>query len=138
MAHPPASASPTMGAASAVLIDRRMVAFRAPTLVAAMNTVGKSLKIMGSPSGAYAAHMLPDSDAVRFEGHGDVGPVSWKVSGSQLAALMIGYCIAARIPLPTKSSKTVTITSDAVVLDFITMFPNPPHAQVFGRLKPST
>ena len=138
MAQPPPSSSPFAGASTAVLIDRRMVAFRAPTLLAAMNSVGNSLKLLQSPSGAHTVHMLPDSNAVLFEGHSDTGACSWQVSGSELAALMIGYCIAARIPLPTKSSKTVTITSDAVVLDFITMFSKPPQAQVFGRLKPDT
>jgi hypothetical protein len=72
--------------------------------------------------------MQPATNGVQFQGTGEAGPKTWEISGPQLAALLIRYCIAARIPLPTRADKTVTVTPDGVVIDFIVTFAKPPNA----------
>ncbi len=131
------STSTAAAASTAALIDRRMVAFRSATLLAAMNSVGNSLRLQQCTSGAHTVIMQPVSNSVQFQGESESGIRLWELSGPQLAALLIRYCIAARIPLPTRANKTVTVTPDGVVIDFIMTFAKPPNAVLWSEQVPS-
>lgn len=112
----------------AALVDRRMLIFRTRTLCAAIEQVGRGRIALPRPE-VSDAEMLPGDQAVRFVfGRGDLAERR-SVSGAELAALLIGYCLAAKIPIPNKATKTVSVTTSGVLLDFVMTFAQPPVAQ---------
>ncbi len=111
---------------NAAIIDRRVVAFRKAALLSAMDAVGHAL---GVAAGAEVVdvELVPAEQAVVFVfGRGEQA-TKRRLTGPQLAALLIGYSTGARIPLPSKAVKTVTVLMSGVVLDFVVTFAQAPR-----------
>ncbi|MBY0336346.1 MAG: hypothetical protein K2X11_07020 [Acetobacteraceae bacterium] len=105
--------------------DHRTVAFRAAALVAAMSGFGRSR--FGVPAAPlHSAEPLPDRQAVRFRFGPDGTAGEVVLAGDSLAALIIGYCSGARIPLPRRAAKHMAITSDGVRFDFSMTYADAP------------
>jgi hypothetical protein len=51
------------------------------------------------------------------------------VAGEHLGALLVSYCIKARIPLPRHSDKCVRVQASAIVVVCITHYNDPPQMQ---------
>lgn len=109
------------------LTDTRLIDFGPASIRVAAETVG--VAVLGLPlwSPVGAVQMQPADDAVRLEyGCGD--NVNWQiVAGGELAALLISYCIAAKVPLPNKAVKKLHVTDRIVSLEFVIISEVPPR-----------
>ncbi len=111
----------------AALMDRRILAFRPPCLVAAMEGVGRAWLSLPEAS-ILQAEPVPAEQLVQFHFSGLKGVESCSLGGQELGAMLIAYCIGARVPLPARAaSKTVSVTHWGVVLDFVIAFTAPPR-----------
>lgn len=111
---------------NAALIDRRVIAFRVPSLIAAMEQVGPSLGLITGQAVTDAA-TLPAEQAVLFQlGHGPAAERR-RVGGAELAALLIAYCLGAKIPLPSRATKSISVTGNGVLLDLVVSLASPPR-----------
>lgn len=112
----------------AVLVDRRVLAFRPGCLAAVMESVGRLRH--GLPRAAITlVEPLPAEQAVRFHfGKGEAAK-SRDFSAQDLGVLLIAYCIGAHVPLPAKAAKAVSVTYSGVILDFVIAFAAPPAWQ---------
>jgi hypothetical protein len=110
----------------AVLVDRRVLAFRPASLIAAVEGPGRARLDLPKPA-IQRAELIPAEQIVRFH-FGEPPDVQCRSFGCQeLGALLIAYCIGVRVPLPARAAKAVTITSWGVVLDFVLSFLEPPR-----------
>jgi hypothetical protein len=123
---------PTAGGTSAVpdplaaLIDRRVLAFRPPALIAAMECVGKQLGLRDEEDIVSVAFQ-PKLTAISFSLLDGAATREKVVGGSDLAGLLIAYCVSTSVPLPSRASKTVTVLEHGVMLDMIVSYRKPPH-----------
>lgn len=101
--------------------DERVVEFRPEALVVAMHGFGRGR--FGAPfADVHSATPMPDENAVRFRFGPDGTHGEIVLDGARLAALVIGYCSGARIPLPRGASKYMLVTERGVRFDFATSY----------------
>ena len=128
----PAGDAPPHGTAkrradpAAVCVDRRIIAFGPAMIHAAVEACARERMDL-PPHGLAEAVPLPAEQAVRLRFGGGSEAVDRVVDAGEMAALLIAFCIGARIPLPRRASKTVTVTSAGVVLDFLVTLGSPPR-----------
>jgi hypothetical protein len=105
--------------ADAVLLERRVIAFRPPALIAAMEQGGG---LIGPPleGRVVEAETLPARNGVRFVIRRDTMQTERVVAGSQLVALLIIWCGAVGIPLPAKAVKRLALEPSGALLHFTT------------------
>jgi hypothetical protein len=104
--------------AQAFLTDRRILNFGPDALSAAMSAVGRLR--YGFPSvGAIDVDIHPEQQAVRFKFSAGNKKIDNLLNSSELAGLLIAYCIGARIPIPKRSAKTIVVNSGCVTFEFI-------------------
>ena len=103
-----------------MMLDAREIHFEADDLLAVLAASPKAAQGLGLPSPAPRAVVCaPDGGAVRF-----VWPSgatrSAALDAGRLGALLVGFCLRARIPMPRRSDKTLRVEADMVVLSFRT------------------
>ena len=109
------------------IIDRREIEFDAKSVVRAIAVSSKAAQGFGLPGMAPAG--------VRF--HPKEGKIDVLYGSSQalravsipaeaLGALLVSYCIRARIPMPRKSDKGVRVESNSIILAFRTTYDEAP------------
>jgi hypothetical protein len=105
------------------IVDRRELEFDSRALVSILGT---------SPDRAQAIGLPPQKPTgVEFDPRGGRVVFSYdertvQVSAGHLGALLVSYCIRARIPLPRLPAKEISITASAVVIVFQTLFLDAP------------
>ena len=112
------------------LTDTRLIEFGPAAVRAAAESVGVTL--LGLPAGrrVRAVGFDPPGNAVRlgYEPAAGSGPEAERLlPASGLAALLIAYCIAVRIPIARDADKKLTVTPSGVSLRFVTRRANPPR-----------
>ncbi len=107
------------------LVDTRTIEFGHKTIIAALEGVG--VKLLNLPAGMPITHLVFDVKAGAFNAVYRDGAMQ-SVDGNRLAAIMIAYCIAARLPIPRAANKSVKITEHGLILRFITTLQSPPAA----------
>jgi hypothetical protein len=111
------------------VIDKREIEFDAEALLAAVVTSQRAAESFGLPG-------FPPT-GVRF--HPRVGTVDFlygtsgalravNLKAEMVGALLIAYCIRARIPMPKKAEKGVHVQAQSVTLAFKTEFARLPIA----------
>lgn len=101
---------------SAIFIDRRVIAFRAPALCALLTSVwqdngsGMHVRAIRFSTAQQMLHVEVDQAGKRLER---------LVLSSELLPMIIAYCIGARIGLPVNAEKSVLITTGGAVLDCV-------------------
>jgi hypothetical protein len=106
------------------IIDRREIAFDARALLSVVAGCGERARAIGLPP------LKPTG--VGFDPNGNLITFSYgrnpavQVSADRLGALLVSYCIRARIPLPRLPDKEVRVTADAVVIVIRTQYSGTP------------
>ena len=110
---------------SAIAItDTRVIDFTPAAIRAAVESVG--ITILRLPAGTRIRTVVfhPESKCISLEcGSGGAQRV---VSEGELAALLIAYCIAAKIPMPMKAEKRLRVTPTGIAFGFVTLRRLPP------------
>ncbi len=112
------------------LTDRRELEFDEEVLIAAVAVslrIAESLGLPGVPPSAARFH--PKESQVEFL-YGTEKAVH--IKSTALGALLIGYCIRARVPIPRNAERAVRIEMASVILNFRTQVATPlkPAAQI--------
>ncbi len=109
---------------ASAITDSRVIEFTPIALRAAAESVG--VAILGLPSGAVVTSvgLRPPVNAVEL-GYGGVVPERLLCEG-ELAALLIAYCIAAKIPIPMKAEKRLRVTQTGIAFGFVSSRRLPP------------
>ena len=68
------------------------------------------------PTAPWEAQFHPDRQLIAFVYRGEPADRTISLEANALAALLIAYCVRARIALPKHASKTIRVETAAVVL----------------------
>ena len=113
------------------VMDRREIEFDAAALLHVVASSLRSAQSFGLPG------LQPTS--IRFypgEGHIDViygsgqTQQAVRLAAEPLGALLVSYCIRARIPMPRKADKGIRIGAGVAVLAFTTRYAELPVAEI--------
>ncbi len=107
------------------LVDTRIMEFGHKTIMAALQGVG--VKLLNLPACVPITRLEFDASAGAFTAIYSDG-ATHSVDGNRLAAIMIAYCIAARLPVPRSANKSVKTTEHGVTVRFTTILQSPPIA----------
>jgi hypothetical protein len=112
------------------IIDRRELEFDARALI---SIIGRSVhwaNSMGLPgSRPTSVDFNPAAGGIILNYEGKATDI---ISAERLGALLVSYCIRARIPLPKLAEKSVRIQANAVVVAFSTHYSDVPEARQSG------
>ena len=106
------------------LSDRREIAFDAAAVAAVVACSKRLARTIGLPTGAVKRVQF-DPDAGRVILHHGANGHSVPIPPGPLGALLISYCIRAKIKIPRLSERRMRVDRDAVVLVFNTTYPVP-------------
>ena len=120
------------------ILDRREIEFDAEALVAAVASSRRAAESFGLPG-------LPPRDARFYPKEGEVdflygsaqAPRAVRVRAEVVGALLVSYCIRAKVPMPRKADKGVRIEANTVILAFRTRFSQAPNVAVEGDKMPA-
>jgi hypothetical protein len=105
-----------------------VIAFRPIALRAAIEFAGAAR--LGIPPGSVSGALpMPGQQAVRIRYGNGATAGERMVQAPEMAAILIAYCLGARVPLPRIAAKTVLVTGDGVTLEFLTILASPPRYQ---------
>jgi hypothetical protein len=111
------------------VIDTREIEFDAEALLAAVVTSQRAAESFGLPGfPPNGARFHPKLGTVDFLYGSAEAPRAVGLKAEMVGALLIAYCIRARIPMPRKADKGVHIKANSVSLAFKTEFAQLPVA----------
>ena len=106
------------------IIDQREIAFDAPALIRLIAGSLQRAQTLGLPAARpISIDFNPQEHQIRvaYETHAAVS-----VTSERLGALLVSYCIRARIPVARLADKDIRIEASAVILIFTTRLADPP------------
>ncbi len=115
------------------LTDRRELDFDEDVLIAAVAISPRIAENLGLPAIPPAVvRFHPKESEVEFLYWTDPTNKTFRIKNAALGALLIGYCIRARVPIPRAAERAVRIEAASVVLTFRTQIAKPlqPAAQL--------
>jgi hypothetical protein len=105
-----------------MLTDRRRIEFDADALVAAVVASPRAAEKLGLPRlPPYGACFHPEASAVEFLYNTAQAPRPFRVTANAVGALLVSYCVRARLPVPRNVKKSVHVEANAVVVSFQTL-----------------
>lgn len=107
----------------AIFVDRRALAFKERALCGALNALWKE---NSTGVRAAGAKFLTAQQQVILTLNVGEQTEHRTLGAAELAPLLIGYCIGARLPLPASAVKTVTVNPGGVMLDFMLAYSTMP------------
>jgi hypothetical protein len=123
------------------ILDRREIEFNAMSVAKAIAVSPKAAQGFGLPGLPPVGVRFYPKDAKVDVLYGTKdAPRAVSISAGTLGALLVSYCIRARIPMPRKSDKGIRIESHSVILAFRTKYDEAPHpelAETSGRASES-
>lgn len=101
-----------------MITERREILFETEALLLVLANSPRAVAAFGLPPGLPQAVVFePTRDSVRFVWSG--GPRrSAELKAAELGALLVGFCLRLRVPLPRRATKTIRVEPGAVVLAF--------------------
>jgi hypothetical protein len=105
------------------LNDRRQISFTPEALAAAITASPTAAASLGLPPlKPQCVRLVANTGTVEVVFQTSGGARSVSISLLQLAALLLAFCLRAKIPLPRKARKSARIEGNTVVLDFTMEF----------------
>ncbi len=104
-----------------MIIDHREISFEAEALLAVLGGSPRAVAAFGLPPGMPQAVLFePGQQAVRFVYSQGGRSRSAALATDRLGALLVGFSLRLRIPLPRRAEKSIRVEPDKVVLAFRT------------------
>ena len=100
----------------AVFLDRRVLAFSASALCEALTAIWQGA---GTGMRAVGVRFSTARQMIHVEVEMGRERLERPLRASELVPLLIGFCMGARVALPSRATKSVRVTSGGVVLDCI-------------------
>ena len=108
------------------IIDRRELEFDEAALLKAVGSSPKMAELLGQPGlTPHSVQFHPDREAIAFTY--DRGRVV-EMPVNTLGALIVSYCVRAKIPLSKTAAKSIQVTPNSVVMSFTTTIDKSPEA----------
>jgi hypothetical protein len=105
-----------------MLTDSRRIEFDSDALVAAVASSPRAAERLGLPRlPPYVACFHPEAGEVELLFGSVQAPRPFRVTANAVGALLVSYCIRARLPVPRNAKKSVHIEANAVVITFRTL-----------------
>jgi hypothetical protein len=102
-----------------MIIERREVEFGAEALISVLAGSPRAAAAFGLARGQPQAVIFESTrQAVRFVFPGGGHAHSVELDTPRLGALLVGFCLRMRMPLPRKAEKSIRVEPGAVVLAF--------------------
>ena len=122
------------------IVDRREIEFDADGLAQAIASAVKSAQPVGLPGlPPDSFRFCPEQGLVRLIYGAGPAARSIELPGAALGALLISYCVRARMPMPRYADKTIRVERNAVVLAFRTPGTSNPASQAAeGSAQPAS
>lgn len=112
------------------IMDRREIEFDLDSLVSVIAASTRAAQGFGLPAMPPTAVRCRPRDGQVDVLYGDAkAPRSVNLDAESLGALLVAYCIRARIPMPRHCDKGVRVEAESVILAFRTVFKNPPQTE---------
>jgi hypothetical protein len=109
------------------LTDRRELEFDAEALLLAVSVSSRAAQAFGLPALLpTGVRLYPHEGQVDFLYGAAPAGQAVRLAAEPLGAILVSYCIRARIPMPRNADKGIRIEADAVVLSFRTVFAKAP------------
>lgn len=109
------------------LVDKREIQFNGDALVYCLSASPRAAEGFGLPPIPPAGVRFFPADRMidALYGRNDT---LWaaRIPAESLGALLISYCIRARIPMPRVAEKRVRVEADRIILEFLTRFSRVP------------
>ena len=113
------------------ITDRREIEFDLASLVSVVAASAKAAQGFGlPPMPPVGVRCRPRDGQVDVLYGNREAPQAVSLEAESLGALLVAYCIRARIPMPRHSDKGIRIEADSVILAFRTVFSRPPQTEV--------
>jgi hypothetical protein len=111
------------------LVDRREIEFETDALLQAIAASARAAETFGLPGSApNAVRFDPKECVVDFLYGSAQKPRTVRLKAEVIGALLVSYCIRARIPIPRNANKGVRIGANSVTLAFRSYFERAPTA----------
>jgi hypothetical protein len=102
-----------------MITERREVDFEAEALMAVVAGSPRAAAAFGLARGQPQAVIFePQNQSVRFVFPGGGHAHSVSLDSARLGALLVGFCLRMRMPLPRKAEKSIRVEPGMVVLSF--------------------
>lgn len=105
------------------IIDRREIEFDEKALISVIGGSLQRAQAIGLPA-LRPISIVFDPQANTMNVEDGTQPVV-SLSSAHIGAFLVLYCVRARIPIPRRSDKNISIRSGSVVLAFSTHFADP-------------
>ena len=103
-----------------MITDRREILFDAEALLTVLAGSPRAATALGLPPGAPQAVLFdPKAEAVRFIWSHNSKRQADSVDSTRLGALLVGFCLRLRVPLPRRAEKGIRVEAGLVVLTFV-------------------
>jgi hypothetical protein len=130
-------ATPKYKGQSMPVLDRREIEFDPEALIAAVSVSLRSAQAFGLPAmRPTGVRCYPRDGQVDFLYGSKGAPQAVRIDAEPLGALLVAYCIRARIPMPRHADKGVRIEANSVILAFRMEYsetPSPEAADTANR-----
>jgi hypothetical protein len=109
------------------VVDKREIWFDSAALVYCLRVSPRAAEGFGLPSiSPNEVRFFPKEKAIDVV-YGKVGAMGAARSAAEsLGALLVSYCIRAKIPMPRIADKSIRVEAEGIVLEFITRFDKAP------------
>ncbi len=102
-----------------MIVERREVEFETEALITVLAGSPRAAAAFGLARGQPQAVIFePASQSVRFVFPGGGHAHSVSLESARLAALLVGFCLRMRMPLPRRAEKSIRVEPGMVVLAF--------------------
>ena len=102
-----------------MIIERREVEFETEALLTVLASSPRAAAAFGLARGLPQAVLFePAAQSVRFVFPGGGHAHSVALDSARLGALLVGFCLRMRMPLPRKAEKSLRVEAGMVVLAF--------------------
>jgi hypothetical protein len=106
---------------AAMIIDRREIQFEAEALLVVIAGSPRAAASLGLPPGLPQAVVFdPGAEAVRLVWSQGKQKQAEVLDAVRLGALLVGFCLRMRVPLPRRATKSIRVESGLVALEFVT------------------
>ncbi len=109
------------------VIDKRVIWFDSPALLYCITASPRAAVTFGLPGGSPSeVRFFPKERVIEILYVSKDATHAARMSAESLGALLVSYCVRAKIPMPRVAEKSVKVEADGIALEFVTRLERAP------------